>query len=613
MNRKYIALGIIVFLVVLVLIYMRKSSTEGLDIIPDHGELVAYSTDPSVYIGNRGPAGPQGPPGPKGPQGFIGIMGPQGPQGPFGATGEIGSRGPRGPVGIPGVQGERGDRGDRGEQGMMGEPGPRGLDGIPGDRGATGIRGGDGDVGPMGIRGITGLVGVPGIRGESGPQGSQGPQGPTGLRGVLGEVGPSLCSGNNCTFPNLLTKVDNNRFCIRDMCLTEDNLKKMIGIQRTWEMGGVFGQPSFYWDGYDTPISSTDSLMTRIKFIGCTLSDRQFTSKWNNMYMIITDDPYMDTTKISATSPVAAPPTDGYITMRLPITRGVDNAIFLLLKSRQNSQYRMHLCTYAANGFGTPTVFIGDATSATAAPVTTSGSGNTPLVGPMDSSAIPAVGREWSWAQWTIPKEFIENSTYCRNNEIVVSLVTRSTNIASTRSPVRNMFIAGIAVCANPFSAFQYSPASLYNRNMQIGSTSTGDVPAPDAYWDDVAGSSQIRYNTGKDFQIYFPLGEPNVDKVISIVARNEEQWYYGGLMVTNVNQPNKYFQRNGISHLYGQVQGLNYTSQVFSIVINKDALAANTVTISGNKFLNINFRNISPDYVDIRAIGIENLYPQSY
>ncbi len=617
MNRKHIALAIVAFLVFIVILYLRKTSTEGLDTVPDHGERVAFSTDPSVYIGPRGPQGPVGSPGPQGVQGFMGITGIRGLQGPQGLTGIPGIPGMRGIRGIPGEKGEEGDKGERGPQGYRGEVGLPGIPGMPGLRGPTGPDGIRGLDGLDGIEGDMGPMGLMGPMGDAGERGPTGPQGIKGIQGTQGIVGPNLCSGNNCDFTQNI-KVVNNKLCVRDMCMTEDNLRNMIGIQRFWELGGVFGQPSFYWDGYDNPITSNDNIVSRFRFIGCSSSDRHYATKWDNMYLLVSDDPFQDATKIDARSPTAAPPTDGYITMRLPITRGVDNAVFLLIKNKWNSQYRMHLCTYAVNGYGTPTVFIGDATSANS--ITYDGNGNpvfadsnTPLVGPMNTNASYAGGnRGWTWAQWTIPKEFIENSTYCQNNEILVSLVTRAISITGARAPSKTIHLAGVCVSPNPFSVFQFSTQNLYNRNMQIGVTNGVDTPVPDGYGDNDGGSSIIRYASNKAFQLYFPLGDPNIDKVVSIVIRSDEQWNYDGFRLISPNQNNKYFQRNGLSRLYGELQGLGTLNQVLSIEIDKASLPANTVTISGNKFLSVTVQNISPNNMDVRAIGIENLYPQA-
>ena len=85
-----------------------------------------------------------------------------------------------------------------------------------------------GPTGPQGERGFMGLMGPQGPQGEIGPQGPQGPQGEIGPQGIQGPQGPQGEIPDMLYLQNISTS---GTICIRDTCLTHEDLNALIGIR----------------------------------------------------------------------------------------------------------------------------------------------------------------------------------------------------------------------------------------------------------------------------------------------------------------------------------------------------------------------------------------------
>ena len=86
-------------------------------------------------------------------------------------------------------------------------------------------------VGPMGPTGPQGERGFMGLMGPQGPQGEIGPQ---GLQGIQGEMGPQGPQGPQGEIPDMLYLQNistSGTICIRDACLTHEDLNALIGIR----------------------------------------------------------------------------------------------------------------------------------------------------------------------------------------------------------------------------------------------------------------------------------------------------------------------------------------------------------------------------------------------
>jgi hypothetical protein len=86
-------------------------------------------------------------------------------------------------------------------------------------------------VGPMGPTGPQGERGFMGLMGPQGPQGEMGPQGPQGIQGEIGPQGPQGPQGEIPDMLYLQNISTSGTICIRDACLTHEDLNALIGIR----------------------------------------------------------------------------------------------------------------------------------------------------------------------------------------------------------------------------------------------------------------------------------------------------------------------------------------------------------------------------------------------
>ncbi len=620
MDSKVI-IGIVVVLIIAIVVgvYVMKSkkteseATAAGTASAMKGVLTKLSADTQMYVGPTGPVGPQGLPGPQGLMGLQGPIGAQGLQGPQGIQGPQGPQGPQGAQGDQGLRGEKGDQGPMGDQGLMGERGFQGEPGSQGERGPTG---------PQGAQGERGFQGTPGQRGATGPigatgsPGQRGPTGPTGIQGIQGDrglQGPSYCTDAGCTLSaNVRTTSDT--VCFRDTCMSQDTLKRMIGIQNYWEQGGVFGPPIYYWDGYDNNIVDGQEPVNRVMGVGLALDKSKYTGRPYGMNAFGTSNAVAITAEqIDQDNPPALVGTNptSFLRIRLPVVTTVDNAVFICMPSTLGwNNTRLHLCNYSSLN---PEVYLGDG------PNYQNNSGtNVSLVGPNNRHGL-APTKNAVWIEWNIPKRLLNNATYCQNNEVYVALSSRryigNAHLSST------LFITGLAVCPNPFSALQMSAIMLIWRHMGSAKSANNARTYSKFNWEVWGDEALARLDKDSvsKINICIPEGpnDPVSDKIVTFIGHNNN-WEYPTIRLeledsTDHSPQERFFQRGaGYTRLFNGISGAGIYRYPYSVRIPGAVVARNTTMVNGMRLFGLVIKNMSTvDAFYVRACGIENVFPE--
>ena len=239
---KYIGIGVFCMIVIAGIVYwLYKNGTISTMRGGGGGD------DPSkTGLNTRSGTMEKGPTGPTGPQGMQGVMGLQGP------TGTPGIQGPTGMTGAPGIQGPTGPTGMTGTPGAQGPTGPPGPPGqnatIPSELTVSNITGNNvtatNTVSGFNVM-ANNMVNADAYQGKrfmmTTPQNYEASQGvirfmdnsnttryTMGLNSSLDGISFNRYV-NNIYSDSPLT-VKNNNLCIRDVCMSDEQLRSMIGL-----------------------------------------------------------------------------------------------------------------------------------------------------------------------------------------------------------------------------------------------------------------------------------------------------------------------------------------------------------------------------------------------
>jgi hypothetical protein len=259
-------------------------------------------------------------------------------------------------------------------------------------------------------------------------------------------------------------------------------------------MENIYDEPIYYWEGFK---HITNELDITTRFTTIT------NSKINDTHYIKPRDK-RTLFHFNNTSHVNNAPTD-YIILRIPINPNTHNTIFLKVRARDIwTNINMYLC----NKNKAPIKKILSSCSIKT-------SNNTSNLGPFNNTALEGY---YEWISFPLSKLY-NTSDYVDNNEIYVSI-----NRAIDGD--ENIYIAGVAVCANPYAVTTLQARNIYlNNNGQtlIKNAITKVWDSQNITWhsDNNVDEPSGYIDAGKIFKIRIPVLNDNKGVIIGIITHN--------------------------------------------------------------------------------------------
>jgi hypothetical protein len=252
-------------------------------------------------------------------------------------------------------------------------------------------------------------------------------------------------------------------------------------------MENIYDEPIYYWEGL-TPIIDDLDITTRFSANNTIskINNTHYLNHWDKRTLF-----HFNNTSDTNLIPV------NYILLKVPINPNTHNTIFLKVRARDRwTNINMFLCTKSK----IPKNKIISICSI-------NGSNNTSNVGPFNNVALEG---NYEWLPFPISKLY-NTSEFVDNNEIYVSI-----NKAINGDD--NIYIAGVAVCANPYAITVLPPRNLHwNSN----------GPAPGLNWNthNWNEDSLTDINAKQKFKIRIPILNNDKGIIIGIITHNAT-WY---------------------------------------------------------------------------------------
>ena len=346
-------------------------------------------------------------------------------------------------------------------------------------------------------------------------------------------------------------------------------------------MENIYDEPIYYWEGFKT---ITDDLDITTRFSAnntiSKINKTHYLNHWDKRTLF-----HFNNT--SDTNLYIVPVN--YILLKVPININTHNTIFLKVKARDRwTNINMFLC----NKSKTPIKKILTSCSV-------NGANNTSNVGPFNNIALEG---NYEWIPFPIPKLY-NTSEFVDNNEIYVS-INKATNGDD------NIYIAGVAVCANPYAVTVLQAINLYwNSNSSFIKNNTewnnSGLTWNNQNWND---DSLCQINVGQIFKIRIPILNNNKGVIIGIITYNNT-WYDGNPQIYFETNPDVFYMLSPlIIGKYGFAnmnRGLYRASR--GIFVPADVVIANVKTTIDSMYLEI----IIDNTFEINTFFIRQIYTE--
>ena len=391
-----------------------------------------------------------------------------------------------------------------------------------------------------------------------------------------------VMSNDNINYISLIidTTDETNGFHIRAIYseIVESNLENYIinpapkqilydfNNQPISYMENIYDEPLYYWEGL-TPI--TDDLDITKRFSAnntiSNINNTHYLNHWEKRTLF-----HFNNTSDTNLVPL------NYILLKVPINPKTHNTIFLKVRARDRwTNINMFLC----NKSKIPKNKILSICSI-------NGANNTSNIGPFNNTALEG---NYEWIPFPISKIY-NTSEFVDNNEIFVS-INKAIHGDS------NIYIAGVAVCANPYAVTVLPAVNLHwNSN----------GPAPGLNWNNHNWNddSIAQINTGQKFKIRIPILNNDKGIIIGIITHNAT-WYDSNPQIYFETSPDVFYMLSPL--IIGKYGFANMNRGIYrasrGFFIPADVVIANVKT----SFDSINFM-----YLDImidNSFEINNLH----
>lgn len=331
-------------------------------------------------------------------------------------------------------------------------------------------------------------------------------------------------------------------------------------------MENIYDEPIYYWEGL-TPITDDLDITTRFSTNNTIskINKTHYLNHWDKRTLF-----HFNNTSDTNLVPV------NYILLKVPININTHNTIFLKVRARDRwTNINMFLC----NKSKIPKNKIISICSI-------NGSNNTSNVGPFNNVALEG---NYEWLPFPISKLY-NTSEFVDNNEIFVS-------INKGNNGDDNIYIAGVAVCANPYAITVLPAVNLHWNSNGSGTGLNWNTHN----WNDEALAD---INPGQKFKIRIPILNNNKGIIIGIITHNSS-WYDCNPQIYFENTPDVFYMLSPlIIGKYGFAnmnRGLHRLSR--GIFIPDDVVIANVKTSIDS----INFMYL--DIIIDNSFEINNLH----
>jgi hypothetical protein len=260
-------------------------------------------------------------------------------------------------------------------------------------------------------------------------------------------------------------------------------------------MENIYDEPIYYWEGF-TDITNDLDITTRFTTItNGKINDTYYIKQWEKRTLF----------HFNNTSNVNNTPTD-YILLKVPINPNTHNTIFLKVRARDRwTNINMYLC----NKYKTPSKKILSSCSI-------NGTNNTSNIGPFNNTALEG---NYEWISFPLSKLYNTTDYIDDNNEIYVS-INRAIN------GDENIYIAGVAVCANPYAVTTLQAVTLcWNNNGSF--YRNGNTWSPGGInWNSYNNNEPLSHiDVGQIVKIRIQVLNDNKGLIIGIITHNSN-WY---------------------------------------------------------------------------------------
>ena len=338
-------------------------------------------------------------------------------------------------------------------------------------------------------------------------------------------------------------------------------------------MENIYDEPIYYWEGL-TPITDDLDITTRFSTNNTIskINKTHYLNHWDKRTLF-----HFNNTSDTNLVPV------NYILLKVPININTHNTIFLKVRARDRwTNINMFLC----NKSKIPKNKIISICCVHA--------NNTSNVGPFNNVALEG---NYEWIPFPIPKLY-NTSEFVDNNEIFVS-------INKGNNGDDNIYIAGVAVCANPY-AITVLPA--VNLHWNSNGSGTG-INWNTHNWNDEALAD---INPGQKFKIRIPILNNNKGIIIGIITHNNT-WYDCNPQIYFETNPDVFYMLSPL--IIGKYGFANMNRGIYrasrGFFIPADVVIANVKT----SFDSINFMYLDimiDNSFEINSLHIRFIYTES-
>jgi hypothetical protein len=345
-------------------------------------------------------------------------------------------------------------------------------------------------------------------------------------------------------------------------------------------MENIYGEPIYYWEGFRTIKNDLD-IIKRFSVINCNM---------NNTYYINSLDK-RNLFHFNNTSDTNLTPTN-FILLRVPINPLTHNTIFLKVRAGDRwTALNMFLCS--KNMAPVNKIISIAGTHST----------NTTGIGPFNNVSYEG---NYEWIAFPISKIY-NTSEFVTDNEICVS-INKAINGQS------DIYIAGVAVCANPYAVTSLRAINLHwNHNgcflkNATGWTETG-ITWNSHVWE---YDSLAQINNGDIYKIRIPVLNDDKGVIVGIITHNSN-WYDGNPRIYFEANPNVFYMLSplviGKYGLANMNRGLHRASRGF--FISADDVKTNIKkSFDSTKFMFLEI--IIDNLLEIRPIYIRSIYTEA-
>ena len=275
-------------------------------------------------------------------------------------------------------------------------------------------------------------------------------------------------------------------------------------------MENIYGEPIYYWEGFTTITNDLD-IRKRFSVINCNMNNTHYINSWDKRNLF----------HFNNTSDTNLAPTN-FILLRVPINPLTHNTIFIKVRAGDRwTVLNMFLCSKNMAPVN-KILSVGASNSGVSANF-----GNSSTIGPFNNGSYEG---NFEWIAFPISKIY-NTSEFVTNNEIYVS-INKAINASA------DIYIAGVAVCANPFGITSLNHINLHwNHNgcfKKNGTTWTETgIDWNAGNWEN---ESLAVIPVPSSFKIRIPVLNDDKGVIVGIITHNSI-WYDGN--------PRIYFEAN--------------------------------------------------------------------